>query len=127
MIQIPNQVVNPFSEKFMETWILWKSYMLESHGFQYKGIISEQMALKRVVEVSEGDEEKAVRIIHQSIGREWRDFFELKQPNPNGKSKKQSATSKAESGTLRERVAKAVNKRYGGGEQETDSSHSKAV
>lgn len=126
-MKIPPNVINPFSEKFLDAWDLWKSYMWESHQFRYKGIISEQMALKRLVEVSEGDEQKAERIINQSISREWRDFFQLKQPSVNGKSKakKQPASEKGES--LRDRVIRATNKKFGNGEQEGDGSHLKAV
>lgn len=127
-MQLPKNVINPFSEAFLETWDLWKTYMLESHQFKYRGVISEQMALKRVVDVSEGDEQKAIRIVHQSISREWKDFFELRQPSVNGKSKskKQSAdNSSAES--LRERVVRATNKKFGDGESSGDGTHLKAV
>src|SRR5262245_59050240 len=88
-----NGLVNPFSEKFMETWGLWKDFRKEEHNFQYRGLISEQMALKRLVAVSEGDEEKAVRIVEQSISRGWMDFYELKQPNPNGKSTRKAKSA----------------------------------
>lgn len=130
-MNIPANIINPFSDKFVETWDLWKSFRWESHKFKYKGVISEQMALKRLVEVSGGDEEKAVRIVAQSISREWMDFYDLKQPSANGTRKKQQSSAgnsgSTETGTLRERVAKAVNKRYGGGEQATDGTHLKAV
>lgn len=129
-MQLPKNVINPFSESFLETWDLWKTYMQESHQFKYRGVISEQMALKRLVEVSEGDEPKAIRIVHQSISREWKDFFELRQPSSNGKSrtKKQSASGAEQSGeSLRERVIRATNKKFGNGEQEGDGTHLKAV
>jgi len=125
---IPSGVVNPFSEKFLDTWSLWKLWRLEHDKFKYKGVISEQMALKQLVELCDGDEEKAVKIVEQSIGREWTGFYPIK--SGHGKSKKQSASGNpgsAETGTLRERVAKAVNKRYGGGEQAADGTHLKAV
>lgn len=125
---LPNGVKNPFSDKFLEMWELWKAYMQESHNFKYKGLISEQMALYRLVELSGGEEEKAIRIIRQSISREWKDFFELRQPSQNGKSKKGTSANESEqSGSLRERVSAAFNKRYGSGEDTGDNSHLKAV
>lgn len=127
--KIPTNVINPFSEKFEETWELWKNFRKEEHSFSYKGVISEQMALKRLVEVSEGDEEKAVRIIEQSISRGWMDFYQLKQPSVNGRSKQKQSVAEAKptSGNLRERVVSAANKRYGNGEQAGDEPHLKAV
>ena len=129
MIEIPKSVVMPFSDIFSNQWILWKAYMLESHQFNYRGVISEQMALKRVVELSEGEEEKAIRIVHQSISREWKDFFELRQPSINGKSKqkKQSASSSRDTEQVRSEIRTKLNQRFGGGEQAADESHSKAV
>jgi hypothetical protein len=125
---IPKNVVNPFSDKFEDTWGLWKNYRWEEHKFKYKGVISEQMALKRLVTVSEGDEEKAVRIVEQSIGRGWMDFYELKQPNPNGTRKKTNSKSAGDqNGDLRSRVQAAVNTKFGGGGQESGDSHLKAV
>jgi len=126
---IPNGVINPFSEEFISTWNLWKMFRKEEHSFSYKGVISEQMALKRLVEVSEGDEQKAIRIVEQSISRGWMDFYQLKQPSNNGKSKKQS-DSKAEKSSvdnLTTRVSTAFNQRYGNGEAPGSESHLKAV
>jgi len=125
-------LIMPFSPDFEITWQLWKDFRKEEHNFQYKGVISEQMAIKRLVEVSEGDEQKAIKIIEQSISRGWMDFYQLKQPSvKNGsKSKKQSGSPKNETGsssTLREGVQAEVNKRYGGGEQSGGSDYLKAV
>jgi hypothetical protein len=122
------QLVNPFSESFWPTWDLWKDFRKEEHNFTYKGVISEQMALKRLVTISEGDEEKAIRIVEQSISRGWMDFYELKQPNPNGKSKQSSAKKSAEpSKSLREQAAEEFARRNGGGGHEDDGTHLKAV
>lgn len=126
---IPKNVINPFSEKFEETWALWKAYKWECFNFKYKGVISEQAALMHLVDLSEGMEEKAVKIINQSMRRQWQGFFPLHETTtPNGKSKSATGKSKpAASESLRDRVQAAVNKRYGGGGQETDESHLKAV
>ncbi len=128
--ELPEKIQNPFSDKFIDTWDLWKQFRKLEHNFQYKSIISEQMALKRLVEVSEGNEQKAVRIVEQSISRGWMDFYQLKQPSNNGKSgKKSSSTTKqaASGSTLRERVQAEFNKRNGNGQQNGDEPYLKAV
>jgi hypothetical protein len=73
------QVINPFSEDFMKTWEIWKDYKKEAFDFSYKGVISEQLALKHLVDLSDGEEEKAVKIIEQSCRRQWQGFFPLKE------------------------------------------------
>ena len=119
---------NPFTENFLECWQLWKDYRKEEHSFQYKGVISEQMAINRLVEVSEGDEERAIRIVNQSISRGWMDFYQLKQPSVNGKSKQSTKTTGgAKTINLRDRVSAAYKKRYGGGEPPADQSNSAAI
>ncbi len=125
-----NGVINPFSEAFIPTWQLWKDFRREEHNFTYKGVISEQMALKRLVEVSEGDEQKAIRIVEQSISRTWMDFYALKQPSNNGKSSKKTTEAKQPKPTTdnyEQRVSAAFNERYGGGETSTGESYLKAV
>lgn len=116
---------NPFSEKFLETWRLWKDFRMEEHGFKYKGIISEQMAINRLVEVAEGEEEKAVRIVNQSISRGWMDFYQLKQPSNNGKSKQ--STPKEPELSLREQAANEFSRRNGEAGQPGDNDYLKAV
>lgn len=123
--KIPTAVVNPFSDKFIETWELWKEFRKEEHGFSYKGVISEQMALKRLVEVSGGEEEKAVRIVEQSISRGWMDFYQLKQPSGNGSAKK--STTKAAEPSLRDQAVKEHYGRNGVREQPGGGDHLKAV
>ena len=130
--ELPEKIQNPFSDKFIDTWDLWKQFRKAEHSFQYKSIISEQMALKRLVEVSEGDEQKAIRIVEQSISRGWMDFYQLKQPSvkKDGTGKQQSgstAKKAADSSTLRERVQAEFNRRNGTGKQGGDEPYLKAV
>jgi hypothetical protein len=121
-----DQVINPFSDAFAPTWTLWKAWRLEHDKFRYRGLISEQMALKKLVELSEGDEQRAVLIVEQSISREWTGFYPLKQPS-NGRAKKSATTEQKQTTSLRERVIQAANKRYNGGEESGNESHLKAV
>ena len=118
---------NPFSENFIPTWQLWKDFRKEEHGFNYRGLISEQTAINRLVEVSEGDEEKAGRIIKQSISRGWMDFYPLKQSNSNGKSKQSTSKGEQNGSSLREQAVNEFMRRNGGGEQSGNHEHLKAV
>lgn len=127
--EYPNNIENPFSDKFMSTWNLWKDYMKDAHQFEYKSVISEQMALNHTVELSGGDEIKAIKIVNQAIRLQYKGFFPLRQTTTaNGKSKSGSNNNKAGDGsTLRDRVQAEVNKRYGTGEQGGDEPYLKAV
>jgi len=118
---------NPFSDAFLETWELWKDFRWEEHKFKYKGVISEQMAINRLVEVSEGDEEKAVRIVNQSISRAWMDFYQLKQPSNNGKSAAKQSSSKESKPELTGDAAEVFKRRNAGGEQSGSGVNLKAV
>jgi very-short-patch-repair endonuclease len=117
---------NPFSDKFLENWQLWKDFRKEEHNFQYKGVISEQMAINRLVEVAGGDEEKAVRIVNQSISRGWMDFYQLKQSSNNG-TKQSTAKDGQQSSSIRESTQAEFSRRHAGGGQAADESHLKAV
>lgn len=88
------KLTSPFSEAFNQIWELWKQWRWEEHHFAYKNPISEQAALNSLVDLSEGDEEHAKRIVNTSIARGWRGFY--KQHNPakdekDGKTKKKTA------------------------------------
>jgi len=124
---IPAGIVNPFSSDFEKTWELWKLYKYESFQFKYKGVISEQMALKHLVELSGGEEEKAVKIIEQSIRREWQGFFPLKETTHGTRKKTNPESGEQPASTLRERVIKAANNKFRDGQQEGDGGHLKAV
>ena len=129
MKKTDRQLINPFSDEFWNTWDLWKEFRKEEHNFAYKGVISEQMALKRLCEVSEGEEEKAVRIIEQSISRGWMDFYKLKQPSNDGSTTRKSkqSTPKQPEQSLREQAKNEFMQRNGGGGQQDDGTHLKAV
>lgn len=122
-----NGVVNPFSEKFLETWGLWKQYRWESHKFKYKGLISEQMALKQLVGLSDGDEQKAVAIIEQSIRREWQGLFPLHETRHSNEQRNSKTTAGQPKQSLREQAANEFNNRNAKREQSTDSDYLKAV
>lgn len=62
--------------RFEEAWKLWVNFKKEQFGFSYK-MIGEQGALKDLVDLSGGDMENAIAIIHQSIKKGWKSFYEL--------------------------------------------------
>jgi hypothetical protein len=80
------KVLMPFdSENFIQQWQVWKDYKFKEHGFRYKSTTSEQAALKKLSELSHGMEQKAIKIIHESISNGWKGFFELKTNNDGKK------------------------------------------
>lgn len=73
-------ILYPFEdEKFLKAWELWKSFKKEQFKFSYKPI-GEQGALYDLAELSGGELQIAIAIIHQSIKKGWKGFFELKVP-----------------------------------------------
>lgn len=91
------KLTSPFSEKFNSTWGMWKTWRWEEHHFAYKNPISEQAALNELVDVSEGDEDHAKRIVNRSISRGWKGFYKLHNPkkDKDGESTKKKATGRA--------------------------------
>jgi hypothetical protein len=83
------EIVFPFSsDQFLTMWTNWKTFKLESFKFKYDSKISEQAALKKISQLSEGNELKAIAIIEQSIERKWQGFFPLKENGQTSKTGK---------------------------------------
>lgn len=81
---------NPFSEKFLDQWVIWKNYKKTEHKFLFKSIESEQASLNELVNLSNGNEEAAKKIILQSMAKGWKGLFELKN-DLNGTTKTNGA------------------------------------
>lgn len=89
-------IVNPFSEKFMETWELWLNYKWEVFKFKYKGTHSEQVKLIQLHELAKGDETEAREIILQSIGEQWSGLFARKNvTNGSAKATREQVSAEA--------------------------------
>ncbi len=101
--------VNPFSDAFLPIWELWKEYKLLTFRFKYATPMSEQAAVNELVELSDGDEATAEKVIRQSMSNQWRGLFKLKtlKAIEGGKSK-QGYSSKE----TRESVNDALNERF---------------
>lgn len=108
-------VVLPFGEAFQEKWELWKDFKVEQFAFRYK-TIGEQGALKALVEISQGREEIAMKIIDQSIANGWKGLFELKTDNGSGYGQQQPRTT----GPTVTGTQSAHAKHYGGEGQQSD-------
>jgi hypothetical protein len=67
--------------RFADAWKLWTSYKKQQFRYSYRPI-GEQGALKDLADLSGGDMDKAIAIIHQSIKKGWRGFFEIKGQTP---------------------------------------------
>lgn len=74
-----NELVNPFSDSFMDFWKKWLQYKKEEHKFRYRSLSSQQTALNGLHKLSNGDEEMAIRIMEQSVINGWKGFFALKK------------------------------------------------
>lgn len=79
------EIVNPFSDDFTDKWEIWIMYKKEVHRFEYKSAISEQAALNQLVDLSEGDEEHAARILNQSMANNWKGLFKVHNPKKDKK------------------------------------------
>lgn len=120
------QLTMPFGESFAENWDIWKKYKWASHNFKYKSVFSEQAALEQLVTLSSGDEEKAIKIIKQSLRREWQGLFPLHETTTGNGTKKQSASDKGSDGVKNSAVKEFI-RRNGGGESQASGDHLKAV
>lgn len=72
-------IVMPYTgNDFAAQWLLWKNYRAKQHRFTYHSPESEQAALINLNELATGNEKTAIAIMHQSIAKGWKGFFELK-------------------------------------------------
>lgn len=116
----------PFSEEFNNVWGLWKEYKWASHKFRYKSVFSEQAALEQIVTLSKGEENLAIKIIKQSMRREWQGLFPLHETTTgNGKTKQ--SNSENQSGSITDSFKDEFVRRNGSGEDKGDGTHLKAV
>lgn len=120
---------NPFSENFLPYWDAWKDFKKEEFNFEYKGVTSEQMAVKHLVDLSEGDEEKAIKILCQSVRRKWQGFWPLHETtngNRNGKSDSKNRTEQPTPSNA-EKFKREFVQRNAVGKQQGDSDYLKAI
>lgn len=87
------KIVFPFnSETFKSNWNSWKDYKSKEFRFNYKSVQSEQAAINKLKEISNGDEKEAIKIIEQSFANGWKGFFKIINETQQSKIKLGSKT-----------------------------------
>ena len=77
--KVKDMVILPFeSENFIKYWTFWKDFKNKQFNFKFKTAQSEQSALNDLVNLSDGFEETAIKIIEQSMAKGWKGLFKLK-------------------------------------------------
>lgn len=73
--EVKFEIVLPFdSDNFQAQWQLWKQYKKQQHRFSYKAPPSEQAALTNLANMAQGQEKKAIDIIHYTMANGWKGF-----------------------------------------------------
>jgi len=77
--RVGDEVISPFaSAEFTAQWQAWKRYRAAEHNFTYRSAESKQAALAELGTLANTSETTAIAILHQSMGKGWKGFFELK-------------------------------------------------
>lgn len=100
---------NPFSEKFLDHWIIWKDYKKKEFRFFFKSVESEQATINELVHLSQGNEQTAIEIINQSMAKGWKGLFQLKE---NGQSNSRNGSGDSKTKGTRSSVQQVFNSRY---------------
>ncbi len=86
-------LIYPFnSNEFMEIWDGWKRYKIKEFGFKYKSVESEQAALVKLSEYSEGIENVAIELIKTSMSNGWKGFWPIENKNNGDNKNRRTAT-----------------------------------
>lgn len=102
MDKVKVMVIMPFeSENFHNYWSMWKEYKHKQLNFKYKTPQSEQAALKDLVDLCDGYEETAIKIIEQSMAKGWKGLFKLKNDTNEQRINQNSQLSYAEREAIR--------------------------
>ncbi len=84
VIKVDNILILPFDEiGFINVWNDWKDYKKQQHKFTYKGDKSEQAALKKLGDMSNGSLEYALEIVFYSMAQGYKGLYE-----PDNKDRK---------------------------------------
>lgn len=90
----PSMAINP---AFKEPFAAWLAYKKEQFGFRYKSERSMLAAYQSLVKLSDGDPNRAMRIVEQSMSNGWKGLFELKNDEKIITTNFQSAAQRRES------------------------------
>jgi hypothetical protein len=73
-VEVKSALLN--NSAFRESWILWKEYLNEQHGIFMRSR-AELMGLKRLMEISGDNPEKAISYLEYSISRLEKNFYKV--------------------------------------------------
>ena len=90
------EVKEPWNDpEFLSTWKFWKDYLQEQHG-QWIRSRSEVMALKKLKEFSDGNPNKAIKLLEHAMYTRSKNFYKVSDEDletnnilNNGPEKKQ--------------------------------------
>ena len=86
----------PFvSKEFEKIWFDWKDYKEKQFKFTYRTTQSELATLQELKNLSNGQEDQAIKIINQSMANGWKGLFNLKE-DAKGTSNNQRKLTKGE-------------------------------
>jgi hypothetical protein len=73
-VDVKSKLLN--NEKFRESWVFWKEYLNEQHGIFMRSR-AELMALKRLMDISGDNPEKAISYLEYAISRLEKNFYKV--------------------------------------------------
>ncbi len=72
-------IVYPWdSELFKKTWDIWKQYKKEQFNFKYANKYTEQAQLKKLTNLAQNEEQKAIELIEYAIAEGWKGFYPIR-------------------------------------------------
>ena len=86
MIELPFNSV-----EFAEVWADWIEYKRLEHRFKFKSPQSMKASLRKLVKLSNNNEETAIAIVEESMANGWKGFFALKEPIQNENKNKDAS------------------------------------
>jgi transposase len=83
---ISESLVLPFeTPEFRQVWVAYRTFREEDAQRQLTGGMQEQEMLRKLSNLAEGDEQKAIAIITQTIAKGWKDLYKLDEQRPSNK------------------------------------------
>jgi hypothetical protein len=87
-VDVKSKLLN--DEKFRESWVFWKEYLNEQHGIFMRSR-AELMALKRLLDISGDNPEKAIYYLEYAVSRLEKNFYKVvEQEEPKHPDKNNS-------------------------------------
>lgn len=103
MDKVKVMVTMPFeSDNFYNYWLMWKDYKKKQFKFTFKTLQSEQAALQDLVNISNGYEDVAIKIIEQSLAKGWKGLFKLKENETGINTNSKQSIAEKQANKLRE-------------------------